>query len=389
MTPEEASAGRLRYSSDAEPGYKRIAKPGAETYRDGFTYRDPKGRLVRRAEVIERLRRLAIPPAWTDVWICADANGHLQATGRDARGRKQYRYHAKWRASREADKFVHLAEFGAALPAIRKKVREHLALPGLPREKVLAMIVRLLERTAIRVGNEKYARDNESFGLTTFRNKHVTVRGPRIEFGFKGKSGKVHKVALDDPKLAKLVRRCRDLPGYELFQYVDDAGETRSIGSADVNDYLREISGSEITAKNFRTWIGSVSVANALARAEKPDARDTIKAAIEDTAHLLGNTPAICRASYVHPSVLIPSTWVERLKALRRPKRYPGLREDERLLMNVLALAGASPAGLLKASIAAVKAKAQAKKRGLFEPPTPRNNLRATRSSAAARRATP
>ena len=262
-----------------------------------------------------------------------------------------------------------------------------LALPGLPREKVLAIIVRLLERTAIRVGNEKYARDNDSFGLTTFRNKHVKVRGERIEFDFKGKSGKVHKVALDDPKLARLVRHCRDLPGYELFQYVDDAGETRSIGSTDVNDYLRAVSGREITAKDFRTWLGSVCVACALAKAETPDARDTIKQAIEEAARLLGNTPTICRKSYIHPSVLSPVLWVERIRAARRSKRYRGLREDERLLMNVLAAAAREPAELLKASLA----QARAKKKGAQTSPQPhemRSRL-ARRSGGAAHRAAP
>jgi DNA topoisomerase-1 len=351
----EASTGRLRYSSDAERGYSRLRRGEA------FAYRDTRGRALRGAETVERIRKLGIPPAWTDVWICADPNGHLQATGRDARGRKQYRYHPKWRLEQEAGKFERLREFGESLPAIRKKVRAHLALPGLPREKVLAIIVRLLERTAIRVGNEKYARENESFGLTTLRNKHVRVRGERIEFDFKGKSGKVHRVALDDPRLAKLVSHCRDLPGYELFQYLDDDGQTRSIGSADVNDYLREISGREVTAKDFRTWIGSVSVACALARAEEPMHRSTLKAAIEDAARLLGNTPTICRKSYVHPSVQVPAMWVERLKALRRPRRHAGLREEERLLMSVLEVADASPAELLKASLAKVRRKAAAR----------------------------
>ncbi|HLX24807.1 MAG TPA: DNA topoisomerase IB, partial [Usitatibacter sp.] len=226
--------GHLRYASDAEPGYTR-ARRG-----DGFVYRDKAGKVIRDADTLTRIRSLAIPPAWSAVWICARADGHLQATGRDARGRKQYRYHPEWRAEREAGKFDRLREFGHALPGIRARVKQHLALPGLPREKVLAMIVRLLERTAIRVGNEKYARENESFGLTTLRNKHVKVRGERIEFEFKGKSGKAQRVTLDDPRLARLVRRCQDLPGYELFRYVDDAGETRSVDSGDVNDYLRE-----------------------------------------------------------------------------------------------------------------------------------------------------
>jgi DNA topoisomerase-1 len=287
----EATTGRLRYANDAKPGFTRVRRG------ERFGYRDASGRALRDAGEISRIRSLAIPPAWTAVWICPDANGHLQATGRDARGRKQYRYHPRWRAEREGDKFDRLREFGRALPAIRAKVRQHLALPGLPREKVLAIIVRLLERTAIRVGNEKYARDNESFGLTTFRNKHVKVRGERIAFEFKGKSAKVHRVTIDDPRLAKLVRRCRELPGYELFQYLDDGGEARSIDSGDVNDYLREISGVEVTAKDFRTWIASVGVACAVANAEDPESTATLKAAIEDAAQLLGNTATICRKS--------------------------------------------------------------------------------------------
>ncbi len=384
MMAEDSAPQRLRHASDGEAGYKRVRKG------EGFAYRDSRGRALRDAQALARIRSLAIPPAWSDVWICADAGGHLQATGRDARGRKQYRYNPRWRAGREADKFEHMREFGEALPAIRQKVRGHLELPGLPREKVLAMIARLLERTAIRVGSEKYARANDSFGLTTLRNKHVKVRGERIEFDFKGKSGKLHRVSLDDPKLSRLVRRCRELPGYELFQYLDDAGETRSIGSTDVNDYLREISGREITAKDFRTWLGSVSVACALAKAQSPDSRDTIKQAIEEAARLLGNTPAICRKSYVHPSVLTPVLWVERIRASRRSKRYKGLREDERLLMNVLAAASRGPSELLKASLAKVR-KGGRQKKGARTSPQPHEmkSRPVRRSAGAAHRAAP
>ncbi|QJR15462.1 DNA topoisomerase IB [Usitatibacter palustris] len=321
----------LRFSSDAQPGYARIRRG------ERFAYRDSRGRAVRDAEAILRIRSLAIPPAWTDVWISPDERGHLQATGRDARGRKQYRYHPHYRAEREAGKFSHLREFGEALPAIRAQVRADLARDGMPREKVLAILVQLLERTAIRVGSEKYVRANDSFGLTTFRNKHVKVRGPRIEFDFRGKGGKAHRIAIDDPRLAQLVRRCRDLPGYELFQYVDESGVRRSIGSDDVNEYLRDISGAEITAKVFRTWIGSVCAACALARAPDPLARAALTGAIERASALLGNTPTICRKSYIHPSVLVPADWVPRLPARR--KRHPGLSADEALLMNALAIA--------------------------------------------------
>src|SRR6185369_8678865 len=224
-----APEGGLRYSSDVEPGFTRRGDPKR------FEYRDAKGAPVKDAGVLERIRALVIPPAWTDVWICSDERGHLQATGRDARGRKQYRYHAAWRATREADKFEHLAEFAQALPAIRRRVRTDLALPGLPRRKVLAAIVRLLESTCIRIGNERYAAENESYGLTTMRNRHVRVEGKRVEFRFRGKSGKFHRIAIDDPRLARIIEHCRDLPGQELFQYLDDDAQVQSVSSSDVN----------------------------------------------------------------------------------------------------------------------------------------------------------
>jgi DNA topoisomerase-1 len=307
-TDARASAwapARLRHSNDREPGIARVKGD------KGFAYRDAEGRRVTDEEILARIRRLAIPPAWTAVWICADERGHLQAAGRDARGRKQYRYHPRWRELREADKFDHLLDFGKALPAIRRRVRADLAAPGLTREKVLAAIVQLLERTCIRVGNERYAEENESFGLTTLRNRHVKVRGDRIEFQFRGKSGKFHRIGIEDPRLARVVRRCRELPGQELFEYVDDAGEVQRIGSGDVNQYLHEIAGDEFTSKDFRTWAGSVYVAELLRRrALEGDVRLTdMAAAVREAARLLGNTPAVCRKSYVHPRVLDPATW--------------------------------------------------------------------------------
>jgi DNA topoisomerase-1 len=321
----------LRYSRDGERGGFRRRNAGK-----GFEYVDDDGAKVTDAATLERIKLLVIPPAWTDVWICRDERGHLQATGRDARGRKQYRYHSRWRENRDADKFDHLIEFAAALPAIRRRVREDLKLQGLPRRKVLAVIVQLLERTCIRIGNERYAEENDSFGLTTMRNRHVKVSGDRIEFQFRGKSGKFHRIAMDDdPKLARLIRRCRDLPGQDLFQYLDDAGEVQSIGSSDVNDYLKEIAGREISTKDFRTWNGSVLVASMLRRCEHVGVTQ-MAAAVREASKYLGNTPAICRKSYVHPRVLDPRTWERRAeRAVSRPQR--GLRVEEAALLAILA----------------------------------------------------
>jgi DNA topoisomerase-1 len=242
-----AKAARLHYVTGREPGIRRL--PAGK----GFRYRDSRGKAVRDAETLRRIRSLAIPPAWTDVWICADADGHLQATGRDALGRKQYRYHPRWRSVRDETKYERTIAFGKALPRIRARTERDLARPGLPREKVLATVVRLLETTLIRVGNEEYARQNHSFGLTTMRDRHVKVSGAAVHFAFRGKSGIPHRIDVDDPRLARVVRRCRDVPGQELFQYLDERGERHSIGSADVNEYLHRIGGEEFTAKDFRT----------------------------------------------------------------------------------------------------------------------------------------
>jgi DNA topoisomerase-1 len=322
--------GNLRYSLDSEPGLARRGEPGR------FEYVGKRGRVIRSPETLARIKSLAIPPAWTDVWICHDANGHLQATGRDARGRKQYRYHPRWREIRDAHKFDRMLDFAHALPTIRRRVSEHLRLPGLPREKVLATLVRLLETTCLRVGNERYAAENDSFGLTTLRNRHVKVAGTRVDFEFRGKSGKFHHARVDDPRLARIIRHCRELPGQALFEYLDGDGKPQSIESSDVNDYLREISGADVTAKDFRTWAGTVFVANELSRREGPVGPSHMVAAVREASQRLGNTPAICRKSYVHPRVLDPETWTAR--PARRPGRRPrGLRADEAALLRLLA----------------------------------------------------
>jgi len=293
---------RLVHLADDAPGFRR------RRLGTGFSYTDPQGKRVRDKENLARIRALAIPPAWTDVWISPLAHSHLQATGRDARGRKQYRYHAAFRAQREEQKFEHMADFARALPAIRQTVAKHMSLPGLARQKVLATIVYLLEATLIRVGNADYARANQSYGLTTLRDPHVNIVGSALRFHFKGKSGKVWRLKITDRRVAKIVKACQDLPGQNLFQYRDDTDTPRQITSTDVNDYLREITGRDITAKDFRTWSGTVLAALALhetAAAESiAAAKRNIKAAISLVAERLGNTITICRKCYVHPHVV-------------------------------------------------------------------------------------
>jgi DNA topoisomerase-1 len=297
-----AKRAQLRYVSDAAPGITR------HKANNGFDYRLPDGALVRDIETLRRIRSLVIPPAWTDVWICLDANGHLQATGRDQRGRKQYRYHPRWREVRDEAKYGKLLIFAKALPRIRARVEEDLKRRGLPRERVLAAIVRLMELTFFRVGNTEYAKANKSFGLTTLRDRHVDIEGGRIHISFRGKSGKQHETDINDRRLARIVKDCRDVPGYELFQYIDDDGERRTIDSADVNEYLREITGEDITAKDFRTWAATHLAAQALREFENFDGEAKRKKAIVDAvkkvASHLGNTPAICRRSYIHPAVI-------------------------------------------------------------------------------------
>ena len=299
---ESARDAGLRYVTDATPGISR-RRSGR-----GFVYLDPRGKRLTNPARLAWIRALAIPPAWTDVWICSARNGHLQATGRDARGRKQYRYHPGWRGQRDDVKYERMIAFGTALPRIRRRVTRDLRRPGLPRERVLAAIVRLLEKTGARIGNEEYARDNRSFGLTTLRDRHARVGSDRIRFRFRGKGGRAAEVELSDARLARIVRRCQDLPGQELFVYLDEDGEVRSIGSHDVNDYLREISGHDFTAKDFRTWAATVLAALALAREErggKPSvAKRRVVRAIARVSAWLGNTPAVSRKAYIHPSVI-------------------------------------------------------------------------------------
>ncbi|HEX5045522.1 MAG TPA: DNA topoisomerase IB [Gammaproteobacteria bacterium] len=289
--------------SDATRGYSRRRRG-----KKSFVYLRASGQPLRDRAVIERIRALAIPPAWKDVWICPAPNGHLQATGRDARGRKQYRYHPRWHEAQDQNKYERIIAFAKTLPKIRRAVARDLRKRGLPREKVLAAVIKLLETTLIRVGNDEYARDNDSYGLTTMRDEHVAIRGATIRFDFRGKHGIEHEIKLEDSRLASIVRECRDLPGQELFQYVDDAGEMRDVGSGDVNDYLREIGGADFTAKDFRTWAGTALAAQALQEFldfdSKAAAKRNITAAIERVAERLGNTQAICRKSYVHPAII-------------------------------------------------------------------------------------
>ena len=293
---------KLIYASDQEPGFRRAKRRGR------FVYLGLSGSQIRDERVLKRIRGLAIPPAYTNVWICRDPHGHLQACGRDARGRKQYRYHPLWREQRDAAKYDRMLEFSERLPLLRRRVAADLRRPGMPRERVLAAIVRLLEASLIRVGNEEYARSNGSFGLTTLKNAHVRVRGEHLQFRFRGKSGKFHDIELADARLARIVRRCQELPGQTLFQYRHEDGSIENIASDDVNAYIREIAGEEFSAKDFRTWAGTVLAAEFLAALGKPEdaaqAKANITTAIRQVAANLGNTPKICQASYVHPAVL-------------------------------------------------------------------------------------
>ena len=300
--PETAAKlARLRHVGDDMPGITR------HTARHGFDYRTPDGKLVRDIDTLKRIRALVIPPAWTDVWISPDPNGHLQAVGRDARGRKQYRYHPRWRQVRDEAKYHKLLDFAHVLPKLRARVEEDLRRPGLPRERVLAAIVRLMELTLFRIGNTEYAKQNKSFGLTTLRDRHVAIEGSRIHIGFRGKSGKHHETDINDRRLARIVKGCRDLPGYELFQYLDEDGEQHKVGSDEVNEYLREATGQDITAKDFRTWAGTHLAAAALRQFEAFDTdaerKKAVVRAIETVAKHLGNTPAVCRRCYIHPEI--------------------------------------------------------------------------------------
>lgn len=292
----------LSYASDQDPGLRRKPARG-----HGFNYVDARGKPVTDEAILDRIRALAIPPAWTDVWICPKANGHIQATGRDAKGRKQYRYHARWQAERGAGKYDRLIAFGRALPRLRKRVDDDLARRGLPREKVLAAVIRVMEMTLIRVGNEEYARQNRSFGLTTLRNRHVKIGATKAVFEFRGKSGKDHATGFNDRRLARVVKACQDLPGQRLFQYLDEDGQRRAVESADVNAYIRETLGDDFSAKDFRTWAGTVAAARALTQPECADlsaSKRNINTCVKAVAGVLGNTAAVARSAYIHPAIL-------------------------------------------------------------------------------------
>jgi len=326
-------SGALRHVRDGQPGIVRLRSG------KGFRYVDCDGAPVRDAATLQRIRALAIPPAYTDVWICATADGHLQATGRDARGRKQYRYHADWVRQRGQDKFARILAFGKALPALRRQVRRHLALPGLPREKVLALIVSVMGRTYARVGNMAYARSNHSYGLTTLHAWHVSLAGrDAAQIRYTGKSGRLQVLRIDDVRLVGLIRRCHDLPGKMLFQYLDDEGQVRPVDSGDVNDYLRQATGDDFSAKDFRTWGATLTALMELAQLPVPeDASESQCVALQNqviasVAGLLGNTPAVCRTSYIDPCVF--DAWragrLEPLRALR------GVRQLEAAALKLL-----------------------------------------------------
>src|SRR6184192_4472683 len=335
---EVAEEAGLRYVSDEQPGYTRKGKGKS------FQYFDTAGKLIHDETRLLRIRRLAIPPAYRQVWICPLSNGHIQAIGRDDRGRKQYRYHERWRSIRDENKYDRILIFAAAVPKIRRRLQVDLRLPGLKREKVLATVVQLLQRTFIRVGNEEYARQNKSFGLTTMKDHHVRVRGMRLRFRFRGKGGVQHEVDVSDRRIAKIVRKLQDLPGQHLFQYFDDDGNLCEVSSQDVNDYLREITGEDFTAKDFRTWAGTVLAAMALNTQEefetKKQARSNVKNAITAAAKLLGNTPTICRKCYVHPVVLesyLNGDLIEGLQTkLDAAEEIPDFSDDERAVLNFL-----------------------------------------------------
>ena len=332
-----ARAAGLRYVTDTGPGIRRL-RAGR-----GFRYVDPEGRPIHDPAVLRRIRRLAIPPAWHDVWICPLPNGHIQATGRDARGRKQYRYHPQWVAVRDENKYARLLAFAAALPRLRARVEADLALADLPRAKVLATLVRLLDLTAIRIGNPEYARENASFGLTTLHSDHVEVRGARLRLRFRGKSGKAHDIQVDDRRVARIVQRLQDLPGQELFQYRDAAGALHTIESDDVNAYIQETTGGEFTAKDFRTWTGTVLAALALRdlgpALSASHAKRQLAAAVKRVAAELGNTMAVCRRAYIHPAVIAAYQEGSLLADLARCEARPiaGLRAEECAILAFLA----------------------------------------------------
>jgi DNA topoisomerase-1 len=330
---DSAKAAGLLYTSDDRPGIRRLGRG------PGFRYAGPNGRRVRKQD-LARIRALVIPPAWRDVWICIEPRGHLQATGRDARGRKQYRYHAEWRKVRDETKYDRLIGFAETLPVIRRRTAAALATFHLSRQKVLALVVQLLEKTLIRVGNDEYAKDNQSFGLTTMRDTHVEVSAKRVRFSFRGKSGVEHEIDLNDRRLARTVKAVREIPGYELFQFYDEDGKRQGIGSSDVNAYLKEISGEDYTSKDFRTWAGTVLTTQILRQFERyeseAEAKRNILRAVEQVAKRLGNTKAVCRKCYIHPAMLDAYLDGSMLKHVPPARRKRGLSQGEAAVLALL-----------------------------------------------------
>jgi len=324
----------LNHVSDSAPGIRRSG------VKRKFRYRDPSGRIVANSDVLKRIRSLVIPPAWTDVWISTDPQGHVQAIGRDSRGRKQYRYHPRWRETRDSTKFHRLAQFGQTLPKIRARVSRDLSAGTLSQAKVLATIVRLLDTTSMRVGNEEYTRQNRSYGLTTLRDRHVEVRGKQVRFFFRGKSGVQHRISVEDRGLARIVRTLRDLPGYELFQYIDDDGSIQSIDSTNVNNYIRDVAGKEFTAKDFRTWNGTVIAATALCKmppcSSQAKLKKDIVIAVESVAEHLGNTVAVCRNCYIHPALFDAYMAQTLTRELKNGRRITGLSARECAVLHFL-----------------------------------------------------
>jgi DNA topoisomerase-1 len=360
-----AKEAGLVYVSDEAPGITR-KKQGKN-----FVYLDPRGKTIRDRETLDRIRMLAIPPAYRDVWICANARGHIQAVGRDDRGRKQYRYHEKWREVRDENKYGRMIDFAKALPVIRRTVAKHLKLRGLPREKVLAAVVKFMEMTLIRIGNDEYAKNNHSYGLTTLQDRHAKFARGKIKLEFRGKSGVEHEFEIGDPRLAAIAKRCQDLPGQELFQYLDENGDVHDIGSADVNEYLRQITGKDFTAKDFRTWAGTVLAATALQELEKFDsqaqAKKNVVRAVETVASKLGNTKAVCRKCYIHPEILnayMEGVLVDNLarRAATMAKSIAKLQPEEAA---VLTLLQSRLAAVKKAKASAPKTVKQALQRSL------------------------
>jgi DNA topoisomerase-1 len=322
----------LHYVDDSQPGFTR------RLLRGKFAYFDTEGKRIRDPDEIKRINALAVPPAYTDVWICADPAGHLQATGRDARGRKQYRYHPRWRVLRDQNKYARLIQFGHALPKVRKQIEAQLSQPGMGREKVMATVVSLLDATLIRIGNSQYARENRSYGLTTLRNKHVEVHGGKILFEFRGKSGVEHRVSVNDRRLANVIKRCMELPGQNLFQYLDDDGVRHNVTSSDINAYLHSLTGAHFTAKDYRTWAASAMALATLRKLQwepEADAKRHIVEMVKEVSRLLGNTPAICRKCYIHPAVL-EGFLMGSLARLPRIRQRKGLRQEEVALAHFL-----------------------------------------------------